>query len=356
MLLKRSACLVFSFGDDGLRCTNYLTGITVASTPILVAILNFFDRWRTPKEVNLLLRRYSAMSVRRTLRQLLEHSLLIQRDSAQANREERMALWNVWDLEARFFHFATKGAFRLGAPLPDEARFTRALLRKSPQPDLIKEYGTADRVLLPSPASSLNSEFPRVLLARRTIRDFGRGRVSPKQLSALLWLTWGMTGRLHWPGLGKLILKTSPSGGARHPIEVYCWALRVKDLPRGVYHYRGDGHYLERLQKGARSDRIVELCGRQEWVRDCGAFFVMTGVFQRVMWRYGFSRAYRTMLLEAGHFCQTFCLTATWLGLAPFCTAALVDQEIETDLGLDGCSESVLYAAGIGIKKGTVAS
>ena len=54
------------------------------------------------------------------------------------------------------------------------------------------------------------------------------------------------------------------------------------------------------------------------------------------------------MLLEAGHFCQTFCLVATWLGLAPFCTAALVDEQVEKDLGLNGATETVLYAAGVG--------
>jgi len=267
-----------------------------------------------------------------------------------------MAVWNTWELEARFFHFATKHAFRLGAPLPDEPELTRTLLRKGPQPELIKGYRSADHIALPSPGSSLNSEFPRVLLRRRTFRQFGRGRLSLEHLSVLLWLTWGVTGRLPWPGLGKLILKTSPSGGARHPIEAYCWALRVTGLPRGVYHYRGDGHYLERLHNGAQSARVVELCARQEWVRDSAALFVMTGVLPRVMWRYGFSRAYRTVLLEAGHFCQTFCLVATWLGLAPFCTAALVDQEIEADLGLDGSSESVLYAAGVGVKQTTAAS
>jgi len=113
---------------------------------------------------------------------------------------------------------------------------------------------------------------------------------------------------------------------------------------------------LERLHSGARSARVVELCARQEWVGDCTALFVMTGVLPRVMWRYGFSRAYRTVLLEAGHFCQTFCLVATWLGLAPFCTAALVDPEIEADLGVDGTSETVLYAVGVGVKNARAAS
>ncbi len=354
--LKRSACLVFFFEDEGLRCTNYLTGITLASTPILVAVLNFFDRWRESKEIKLLLRGYSGMSVRSTIRQLLDNTLLIEQGSAQANREEGMVAWNTWALEARFFHFATKHAFRLGAPLPDETELTRTLLRKGPQPELIKAYRSAESVDLPSPVSRLGSEFPQVLLRRRTLRQFGRERLSLEHLSVLLWLTWGVTGRLPWPGLGRLLLKTSPSGGARHPIEAYCWALRVTGLRRGVYHYRGDGHYLERLRNGAKSARVVELCSRQEWVRDSAALFVMTGVIPRVMWRYGFSRAYRTVLLEAGHFCQTFCLVATWLDLAPFCTAALVDQEIETDLGLDGSSESVLYAAGVGVKQATTAS
>jgi hypothetical protein len=53
-------------------------------------------------------------------------------------------------------------------------------------------------------------------------------------------------------------------------------------------------------------------------------------------------------LLEAGHFCQTFCLVATWLGLAPFCTAALYDEKIERDLDLSA-DEAVLYAAGVGV-------
>ncbi len=60
----------------------------------------------------------------------------------------------------------------------------------------------------------------------------------------------------------------------------------------------------------------------------------MTAVLARVTWRYRFSRAYRVILLEAGHFGQTFCLVATWLGLAPFCTAAFDDEKIEADLDL----------------------
>ncbi len=63
---------------------------------------------------------------------------------------------------------------------------------------------------------------------------------------------------------------------------------------------------------------------------------------------FAIARSYRTVLLDAGHLCQTFCLTATWLGLAPFCTMALADSLIERDIDVDGITESVLYAAGVG--------
>src|SRR5205085_1621788 len=73
-----------------------------------------------------------------------------------------------------------------------------------------------------------------------------------------------------------------------------------------------------------------------------------TVIFERLQWRYPYSRAYRAALVEAGHLCQTFCLTATWLGLAPYCVMGLADSLIEQDLGIDGLTESVLYATGVG--------
>ena len=75
----------------------------------------------------------------------------------------------------------------------------------------------------------------------------------------------------------------------------------------------------------------------------------MTAVFPHAMWKYHRPRAYRVVLLDAGHLGQTFCLVATWLGLAPFCTAALKDSFIERDLQIDGVRESILYVLGVGL-------
>jgi len=148
---------------------------------------------------------------------------------------------------------------------------------------------------------------------------------------------------------GRLAHKTSPSGGARHPVEVYLLALRVKGLPSGLYHYDPRSHRLEQLRKGPMQNKAMAYCAGRASVKEAAALFLMTAVFPRVMWKYRSARAYRVVTLDAGHLCQTFCLTATFLGLAPFCTAALNDSLIEKDLGLDGISESVVYVAGVGL-------
>jgi SagB-type dehydrogenase family enzyme len=129
---------------------------------------------------------------------------------------------------------------------------------------------------------------------------------------------------------------------------VYLLALRVEGLRSGLYHYHPAQHHLTRISTNATRDRAWLYCARQDYVKNAAALFVMTAVFLRTMWKYHLARAYRAVLLDAGHLCQTFCLVATWLGLAPFCTAALKDTLIEEDLGIDGILESVLYVAGIG--------
>jgi SagB-type dehydrogenase family enzyme len=126
-------------------------------------------------------------------------------------------------------------------------------------------------------------------------------------------------------------------------------ALRLEGLETGLYHYQARDNRLARLPCIATPSKAGAYCADQPYVAKAAALFIMTAVFARSMWKYGKARAYRVVLLDTGHLCQTFCLTATRLGLAPFSTAALRDSLIEKDLGLDGIRESVLYVAGVGL-------
>ena len=187
------------------------------------------------------------------------------------------------------------------------------------------------------------------LAARRTWREFGGEHVSLATIARLLWWVWGVHGWVAH-GEGRSALRTSPSAGARQIIEVYLVASRVSGLEPGFYHYEMDRHRLVRLPGRVSKRTLERFIPRQWWFHAASALFVMSAMFKRAQLRYPFPRAYRSALLEAGHFCQTLCLSAEALGLAPFCTHALADRVVEDALGLDGVDESVVYAAGVGHK------
>ena len=255
-----------------------------------------------------------------------------------------MEQWANWNPAAGLFHFSTKDLpFEEGEAHAEE--FLSRRLADRPVPPPTKSYPRRRRMALPKVPES--GALARVLLARRTWRRFGEEPLKLAALSALMKLTFGAQKFIDLGGGEKAILRTSPSAGARNPLEAYVVARRVSGLAPGIYHYAPCEHRLTRIRKGARSTIERHLPG-QAWYGRASALVLITAVFARSEWKYPSARAYRDILLEAGHFCQTFCLVATDLGLAPFCTAALADSVIERDLGLDGVTESVVYACGAG--------
>jgi SagB-type dehydrogenase family enzyme len=337
---------LFAYWRDGqLFFHNFARRLTVSGRPITCEVLDFFSEWRTSQEAIAHFANYSPGSVRSALSQLVKRGLLVPKNSSEVAQDNRIAKeWKDW-LPEGSFHFSTKDATYVN-PLMSYAQWKLAM-PKTPPPKIFKAVKGAKKTL---PARTFpDSEFIRVLMARKTHRDFSNQEMTLESLSQLLSLVWGVTGYLPSGIFGKLLHKTSPSGGARHPGEVYVMALRVKGLKPGLYHYHPAHHYLKLINPSATRQKAWLYCARQDHARNAAALFLMTAVFARTMWKYFHPRAYRVVLLDAGHLCQTFCLVATWLGLAPFCTAALKDTLIETDLGIDGVRESVIYVAGVGL-------
>jgi SagB-type dehydrogenase family enzyme len=351
--LRRPRSLVAYWRDGRLFFHNFARRLTVSAKPMACEVLDFFGDWRTSQEAIGHFADYTPRSVRSAISQLVKQGLLLVRDSPEAAQDSRIAKeWSAW-LPEGSFHFSTKDP-----PYADFSNWSadrlKSILPKTPTPNIFKTLRGAEKRLLPARAFP-DSEFLRVLLARKAHRQFSKEKLTLETVSQLLRLVWGVMGYLHPPLFGKLLHKTSPSGGARHPGEVYLMALRVKGLRAGLYHYHPGRHHLERISTKATPETAWLYCGCQRYVRGAAALFLMTAIFRRTMWKYDYARAYRVVLLDAGHLCQTFCLVATWLGLAPFCTAALKDTLIEQDLGIDGIRESVLYVAGVGLPSATPA-
>ena len=344
---RRAPFVISYWRENRLVFENFLAQQRVTASPLASTVLHFIDRWRPLRELLSAMNEYTPASLRKAVRSLAQYSLLQQQGQGPAQGERELLAWKEWNPAAAYFHLATKDVrFQ-----PDSQKEYRALLRlakSKPMPRPVKCYAQVRRIPLPSP--KLDSEFAHLLLARRTWRKFSKRTVALPVVANLLGLTWGVQGWVKIPGFGAVAVKTSPSAGALHPIEAYVLARNVQELQAGLYHYNAADHRLELLRRGAGSRDITRYLANQWWYAGASFMVFMTAVFSRTQWKYDYARAYRAVLLEAGHLCQTFCLTATSLNLAPFCTMAFADSRIEKAIGIDGISESVLYVAGAGMR------
>jgi SagB-type dehydrogenase family enzyme len=186
------------------------------------------------------------------------------------------------------------------------------------------------------------------LFSRRTCRKFKDKSISKKKFSTFLNSVSGMTRFYNESILDKRIIKTSPSGGARHPIEVYPIIRGVQGIAQGIYHYEVETDSLVPIGDYPGDKVINKLFSGQYWVENASVTFIFTASLPRSMWKYDHSRAYRVVLLDAGHLGQTFHLVGTALELGVFTTAAIQDSKIEKYLKIDGISEIVVYAGAIG--------
>ena len=328
-----------AYWRDGLRVLNYATKVEVRALPLVVQLLSDLDRWRTVDDVG---KRLGLAAERQTVAALMDRlagaSILQRSDHAPDPKDRAMAEWSSWNPAVGYFHAMTTSVAYVEDGLPSKAA-RRAWPSDRPT---VRRRGV--EIALDRPDAS--DAFSRVLTSRRTWRRFSRASIDKDKVATLLWMTSGVQAWLHTPRGEKLEMKTSPSGGARHPIDVYVLARHVRGLASGLYRYDGIRHALVSIGPAAQRNRAY--LPRQYWYDDAALLVFFCAGFEKTRKRYAYPRAYRAVLIEAGHVCQTFCLTATALGLAPFSTLALDDGRIEADLGIDGISHAVVYAAGVG--------
>jgi SagB-type dehydrogenase family enzyme len=339
--VRRSSHLVAYWRNGSLLARNYATGQVVQVTPFICQLLDSCEDWTTLEEVAARLQVPSPADVRRLVSHLVAVDLLDVAGRSQRPSSRAMAKLDAWNPVAGFFHTSTKDVRILPAQKSEGVQAPRGRM-----PPVVKRYlRKTPSIELPKPMDE--GEFPRVLRSRRTWRRFSTNPIARSDLATLLGLTSGVQ---HWVTSAgqRLALKTSPSGGARHSIETYIVIRDVEGVRPGIYHYAPDRHALEKIRGPVSVKRMREYLPNSGYFAAGSAMVFFTTIFERILWRYPYSRAYRAALVEAGHLCQTFCLTATWLGLAPYCVMGLADSLIECDLGIDGITESVLYCAGVG--------
>jgi SagB-type dehydrogenase family enzyme len=104
---------------------------------------------------------------------------------------------------------------------------------------------------------------------------------------------------------------------------------------------------LELLRPEVTAAQVAQIGVEQVALKQCAFAVFLTAVIERASVKYRHPRAYRVILMNAGHLGQTFALTATALG--PFQTAAFHDSTAEDLLGIDGITEIPVYLLAAGI-------
>lgn len=195
---------------------------------------------------------------------------------------------------------------------------------------------------LPTEFKPTDYSFEDVLMRRRSIRTFSGRSLAIESLAKILFLSAGVTGKQVDPDGSVWHLRAAPSGGGLYPIDVYVVSLRVEGLPEGLYFYAPLAHRLQQVSAENFSSQLAEITNLPQSVGQACVVIILCARFLRSKFKYG-ERAYRFVLLEAGHIAQNILLVAQAEGLGGVAIGGFVDDSLNRMLQVDGVRDAAIY-------------
>jgi SagB-type dehydrogenase family enzyme len=202
-------------------------------------------------------------------------------------------------------------------------------------------YDGCPVVALPKEPSPPRRAFASVVRARRSAERFGGEPIALEKLATVLRLGAGVTGTT-----GGRRRRAAPSAGALYPVDLHCLVRAVDGLAAGLYTHQPELDRLVQRSTVDPTEEVREAVG-YEIAEGAAAVVVLTGALGRGRPRYG-ERAYRFVLLEAGHVAQNLLLAAEACGLAACPIGGFADDHLNHLLCLDGVADAVVYLVALG--------
>lgn len=282
----------------------------------------------------------SQAAARSEIDRLISASVIVSDESdEQRTLFEGKDLWDRygWD-DAFAYHASTDAISRVDYRRQDGQRQDMALMREyvsaEEPPGVYMPAVSQEVTRLPDPGRELRAS---VSTALHDAFDTQRGdaALDVTTLSRILWFGFGQTGTKKLPVTGEHITKTSPSGGSRHPTEVYVLALEVSGLAAGVYHYGVKNHELELIGKEIDEDWVAaNIVGVPRWrISAPAAVIVLTTRVHVSMYRYRESNSYRVLHYDAGHALETASIVSRALGQTTFRAFSVNEEAVAAVLG-----------------------
>jgi SagB-type dehydrogenase family enzyme len=220
--------------------------------------------------------------------------------------------------------------------------------KKLPPPPLQKPYPENSNLIDLVPPNELTVGSMPLIEAvnrRKSRRRYTAGALTLEELSFLLWAAQGVHKTAE---NGAATRRTVPSGGSRHPFEVYLVLNRVDGIEPGLYRYLALDHKLCLLGADTGlSQKVARACLKQTFVGRGALVFIWTALPYRAEWRYTIV-AHKMIALDAGHSCQNLYLAGAAIGAGVCAIGAYDQQALDALLKVDGTDEFSVYAAVIG--------
>lgn len=219
---------------------------------------------------------------------------------------------------------------------------------KVPPPPLQKSYPENAELIDLIPPDDLTvgrMELLEAINRRKSHRRYTAEPLTAEELSFLLWTVQGVH---ETDEKGIATRRTVPSGGARHPFELYLAVNRVDGLEPGLYRYLPLDHKLYFLWPDSElNKKVATACRQQAFIGNGAVVFIWTAVPYRSEWRYS-AVAHKMIAIDAGHSCQNLYLASGAIGAGVCAIGAYHQEEMDSLLKVDGKEELTIYAGVIG--------
>lgn len=137
-------------------------------------------------------------------------------------------------------------------------------------------------------------------------------------------------------GLGSAVLRSYPSGGARHPLELYLFERGKLGSSSKLYYFHPDSCELHQLHEDSAIGEIVDkACFMKRGVRSADYCIFLSTRWLRHMWKYRYARSYKMVLLELGHAIQAINFAALSQGIQMYYCPSFNDSVVNHLCRLD---------------------
>jgi hypothetical protein len=194
---------------------------------------------------------------------------------------------------------------------------------------------------LPHPRDDPPVPLLEALASRRSVRRFGRAPVPLEIIASILWSATAkvrQADRQHASGDPYQLLSSFYTW-----LDLHLVNQGVSGLPPGAYRYDPFDHVLWRTRDDVTAGDVVATVGHQPWAAGSGAALFVAAQWDRFRWLYRQSRAYISLLIQAGEFTQEILNGVYRWRLGGWVSPAVHESRASALLGLPAGVDAVMF-------------